>query len=120
MHYIGIDIGGTNVKAGLVDETGRVLESRSVLTVTDDITAFLLTLAELVLEFQKSAAVRAIGVGVPGLLNSKTHIVEIAPNIPCLQHFNLEAALADQVHLPTTTENDANAAAYAEFICGHG
>jgi len=120
MHYIGIDIGGTNVKAGLVDETGRVLESRSVLTVTDDINAFLLTLSELVLEFQKSAAVRAIGVGVPGLHNCKTHIIEISPNIPCLQHFNLEVALADQVHIPTTTENDANAAAYAEFVCGHG
>jgi glucokinase len=120
MHYIGIDIGGTNTKAGLVDETGSVLESSRVLTNTGDINAFLLTLSELIHEFQKSATIRAIGIGVPGLLSSKTHTVETSPNIPCLQHFNLEAALADQVHIPTTSENDANAAAYAELVCGHG
>jgi glucokinase len=120
MQYLGIDIGGTNIKAGLVDENGRVLESRRVLTITDDIHGLLSTLAELVRGFQKSGSIQAIGIGVPGLRSSKTHIIETSPNIPCLQKINLEEILADQVHLRTISENDANAAAYAEFVCGAG
>jgi predicted NBD/HSP70 family sugar kinase len=120
MHYLGIDIGGTSIKAGLVDETGRVLESRKALSITDDLNGFLLTLAELIREFQKTADIDAIGIGVPGLHSSKTHIIETSPNIPCLTRVNLVESLADQVHIRIVTENDANAAAYAEYVCGAG
>ena len=120
MHYLGLDIGGTSIKAGLVDETGRVLESRRAPTATDDLNAFLSTLTELIREFQKAASVEGIGIGVPGLLSSKTHIIETSPNIRCLSKINLEELVADQVHVRTVTENDANAAAYAEFVCGAG
>src|SRR5439155_12063503 len=71
-------------------------------------------------EFQKSAAIDAIGVGVPGLRSCKNHIIETSPNIRCLKHVNLEQLVADQVHIRTVSENDANAAAYAEFVCGSG
>jgi glucokinase len=120
MHYLGIDIGGSSTKAGLIDETGRVLESRRALTITHDLNGFLSTLAELVREFQKIAAIDAIGVGVPGLHSAKTHIIQTSPNIPCLKQVNLAERLAEQVHIRTTSENDANAAAYAEFVCGAG
>jgi glucokinase len=120
MHYLGIDIGGTSIKAGLVDENGHVLDTRRALTITDDLNAFLSTLTELVQEFQKTTAIDGIGIGVPGLRSSKTHIVETSPNIPCLQHINLEEALSNQVHIRTMSENDADAAAYAEFVCGAG
>jgi glucokinase len=120
MQYLGIDIGGTSVKAGLVDEDGHVLESRRTPTITDDLSGFLLTLAELVREFQKTTRIEAIGIGVPGLRSSKTHIIKTSPNIPCLHEINLEDTLADQVHIRTISENDANVAAYAEFVCGAG
>ena len=120
MHYLGLDIGGTSVKAGLVDEAGRVLESHRAPTVTDDLDGFLSTLTELIRQFQKTAAIDGIGVGVPGLRSSKTHTIETSPNIRCLKKINLEELLADQVHIRVVTENDANAAAYGEFICGAG
>jgi len=120
MHYLGLDIGGTFVKAGLVDETGRVLESSKAPTVTDDLHAFLSTLTDLIREFQKTNEIDAVGIGVPGLRSSKTHIIETSPNIRCLKHVNLEQLVADQVHIRTVSENDANAAAYAEFVCGAG
>jgi glucokinase len=120
MRYVGIDIGGTSIKAGLVDETGRVLESRRALTIADDLNAFISTLTELIREFQKTAAIDAIGIGVPGLRSSKTHIIETSPNIRCLRKTNLEQLVADQVHIRTVSENDANAAAYGEYICGAG
>jgi glucokinase len=118
MQYLGLDIGGTSIKAGLVDETGSVLESRRALTITDDLKGFVSTLTELVHEFQKTTSIDAIGIGVPGLRSSKTHIIETSPNIPCLKKINLEELLADQVHIRTVSENDANAAAYAEYVCG--
>ncbi|HLH31359.1 MAG TPA: ROK family protein, partial [Terriglobia bacterium] len=69
MHYLGLDIGGTSIKAGLVDETGLVLESRRAATIPDDLSAFLSNVAELIREFQESAAIEAIGLGIPGLRN---------------------------------------------------
>jgi glucokinase len=120
MHYLGIDIGGTSIKAGLVDEDGHVLESRRTPTIADDLDGFLSTLAELVREFQKTTRIEAIGLGVPGLRSAKTHIIKTSPNIPCLHEINLEDAVADQVHIRTVSENDANTAAYAEFVCGAG
>ncbi len=118
MHYVGLDIGGTTIKAGLIDETGRVLESRKTPTAADDLDAFVSKLAELIRGFQKVAAIDAAGIGVPGLHSAKTHSVVTSPNIPCLQNVNLEERLSDQVHIRVVTENDANAGAYAELVCG--
>jgi glucokinase len=120
MRFLGIDVGGTTIKAGLVDESGRILESSRAETITNNLGGFLSTLTEMVHAFQRSATIDAIGIGVPGLRSSKTHIIETSPNIPCLQKINLEDLLADQVHIRTVSENDANAAAYAEYVCGAG
>jgi glucokinase len=120
MRYLGLDIGGTFVKAGLIDEAGRVLESRRAATVIDDLNAFLSNLSELIREFQKTTVIDAIGLGIPGLHNSRTRVIETSPNIPCLDNVNLEQLVADQVQIRCVSENDANAAAYGEFSCGAG
>src|SRR2546427_6005867 len=120
MYYLGLDIGGTTTKAGLIDENNRVLESRKAPTVIDDLKGFISKLTELIRDFQKSAAIDAIGIGVPGLRSSKTHVIETSPNIPCLKNLNLEELVAEEVHLKVVTENDANTGAYAEFVCGAG
>src|SRR3954468_12388154 len=120
MYYIGLDVGGTTIKAGLVDDAGRVLEARKAPTIIDDLDRFLSTLTELIRGFQNSFQIKAVGVGVPGLHSSKTGAIEISPNIPCLQHVNLETLVADQVHLRVISENDANAGAYGEFVTGAG
>lgn len=120
MYYLGLDIGGTTVKAGLVDETGNILESRKAPTVIDDLNGFISKLTELIRDFQKSVALEAVGIGIPGLRSLRTHVVETSPNIPCLKNVNVEEKVADQVHLRVVSENDANAGAYAEFVCGVG
>ena len=120
MYYLGLDIGGTTIKAGLVDEKACVLESRKGPTLIDDLEGFISKLTEVIRDFQKSSPIDAVGIGVPGLRSSKTHVIRTSPNIPCLIDVNLEEIVADQVHLKVVTENDANAGAYAEFICGAG
>jgi len=118
MLYLGLDIGGTFIKAGLVDETGRIQETRRAPTAVDDLTGFLSQLTELIREFQNTTAIDAVGIGVPGLRSSRTHTIETSPNIPCLKHINLEQLVADLVHIRVVSENDANAAAYGEFVSG--
>src|SRR5437868_3531354 len=105
MHYLGIDVGGTTIKAGLFDETAHLLESRRAPTIVDDLDGFVSTLTELIRDFQKLSAIEGIGIGVPGLRSAKTHVIETSPNIPCLRHVNLEQVVADQVHLRVVSEN---------------
>ena len=58
MDYIGLDIGGTSIKAGLVDPTGQILESQKAPTIIDDLNGFLSNLSELIRNFQKSFNLR--------------------------------------------------------------
>ena len=118
MYFLGIDIGGTTIKAGLVDDSGNVIETRKIPTIATDLTEFVAALSVLIAEFQKTAPISGIGIGIPGLLSARTRTVETSPNIPCLRKANLEVLLTDLFHLPVTTENDANAGAYAEVVCG--
>ncbi len=120
MYYLGLDIGGTTIKAGLIDEENRVLDSCKVPTLINDLEGFISKLTSVICDFQKSRPIDAVGIGVPGLRCSKTHAIATSPNIPCLTNVNLEEIMADQVHLKVVSENDANAGAYAEFICGAG
>ncbi len=120
MYYLGVDIGGTAIKAGVVDDAGRILESGRIPTVTNDLGAFISTLSGLIRGFQKSVQIGAVGIGVPGLRSSRTHIIETSPNIPCLTKVPLEAELANQLQVPVITQNDANVAAYGEFLFGAG
>src|SRR5262245_34814281 len=109
MYYLGIDIGGTTTKASLVDGSGRIESSKQVPTIGDDLERFLLTLTELIADFQKTRTVSAVGIGVAGLLSSRTHTVVVSPNIACLVNVELGLLLSKDVHIPVITENDANA-----------
>jgi len=120
MFYLGVDIGGTTIKAALVDETGHVTEPRRIPTETVDWSVFLSNLIALIRGYQGGAPIEAIGIGVPGFRNSFTRRVVMSPNIPCLTNASLEKDVADEVQIPVVTENDANAGAYGEFVCGAG
>src|SRR5262245_5608356 len=115
MYYLGIDIGGTSIKAGLVDELGVVHEIHRAPTIVDNLDGLISTLAELFKRFQ-STPIRGIGVGVPGLHSYDTKIIEISPNIPCLRSVALEALLTTRLGMPVVTENDAKAGAYGEWV----
>jgi glucokinase len=120
MYYVGIDVGGTSIKAGLVDDSGTVRELHRDATPIGNLNGFISTLLNLVTKFQAEAPIRAIGVGVPGLRSYATRVIETSPNIPCIQQVNLEKLLTDRVALPVITENDAKAGAYGEWVCGAG
>jgi glucokinase len=120
MNFVGLDIGGTTIKAGLVSESGVVLSTHQAPTIVDSIEGLIETLARLVAHFESVARFEAVGMGIPGIRSTRTHLVEASPHIPSIHHVNLEELLSKRLKLKVVSENDANAGAYAEWTCGAG
>ncbi|MCL2754202.1 MAG: ROK family protein [Oscillospiraceae bacterium] len=120
--YIGVDIGGTNIAAGVVNSGGRILRKESVKTRTaDGYKAILDDIAALIESLRASGDgtedIIQIGVGCPGCCNQDTGIVELCVNLGW-KDVPLVRDLGAIVGIPVTIENDANAAAFGEFVAG--
>jgi glucokinase len=116
---IGIDLGGTNIRGGLVSEDNlssvlsqKINASGSV----DDVLTDLLSLVDKLI----SPSVKAIGIGVPGLVDTDHGIVYDVVNIPSWKQVPLGQLLGDRYHLPVYINNDANCFALGEFYFGKG
>jgi len=120
--YMGVDVSATTVKAALVNAEGEIYEITQE-ALGDDPDAVLDGICRSVERLQGRASerhwpIRSVGVGVPGLVNARTQRVEAAPNLPSLVKVNVAEAVAERVRCPVLIENDANMAAYGEFVCG--
>jgi glucokinase len=117
-NFIGINVAGTQARAALVDDDGRILASR-----ISDITpkATVAQLAALVKELRSpQTTVSAIGVALPGLVNRQTDRVIAPRDLPSSTVENLHGELTRATGLRVEIENDANAAAYGEYKVGAG
>ena len=125
MKYVGVDIGGTNLKAGLTDENGRLLavKSMKIREVSDpDVLAdTLVTLTE-ELAAQGGIAVQdiaSVGAGIPGVVDIRTGSIVYTCNLP-LRNIPLRKLFKRRLGLHLYVENDANCAALAEYYAGAG
>ena len=115
---IGVDIGGTKIAAGVVDDEGTILETSTVPTpptpegVVDAI-------ADAVRTVSAGYQVEAVGIGAAGYVDDKRATVLFAPNINW-RHETLKDKVEQRVGLPVVVENDANAAAWGEYRFGAG
>jgi len=114
--YIGIDIGGTNLKAGLVDEEGRIVAAERIPLDFQGPESFARTLAELAKKVLREG-VQWVGMGVPGAVDGGT--IVYTPNIP-MENVPLERLFRRYLDLPLLLGNDADCAAVGEFFCGAG
>ena len=125
MKYIGIDIGGTNLKAGLVDESGLILAThRRKVAQVDDRESLAWTLVALTQDLCRAAnvpldQVASVGVGVPGAVDIYSGSVLYTCNLP-LRNVPLRKLFHRYLALPLYVENDANCAALAEYFVGAG
>jgi glucokinase len=121
--YIGIDVGGTNLRAGLVNEKGDIMAAESIpLGIFQGEEAFaaqLATLSRHVMEKAKVAAdeVEYVGIGIPGAVAEGKILYTC--NIP-MKNVLLEQLFRAHLDLPVLLENDANCAAVGEYFCGAG
>jgi glucokinase len=120
--FIGIDLGGTTLKAALVGPTGEIIREKRIDTeLRNPKTLFKQVIdTALSLRDDESAGGRAagIGIGIPGLVNRKTNRIEVMPNLPALSEIDITSELSSQTGLPVILDNDANAAAYGELQVG--
>ncbi|MFC6358998.1 ROK family glucokinase [Luteococcus peritonei] len=119
MLSVGIDIGGTKVAAGVVDEDGQILRrlqrptpSRSPQAVEDAI-------VDVVGELCRDHHVEAVGIGAAGWVDTDQAVVRFSPHL-AWRNEPLKARLNQRIALPVLVDNDANAAAWAEFRFGAG
>jgi glucokinase len=124
--FVGIDVGGSSIKGGVVDDTGRVLSSvslateahlgqehgleRMCATVREAVSAARLTLDK----------IAAIGVATPGTMDIPAGMILDPPNLKPWQNVPVRQHVYDVFRKPTAFQNDANAAAYGEYWVGAG
>ncbi len=118
--YLGIDIGGTNIKAGLVTEDGSVVASGSRGWSGGDPEDAVATASDVASELAAPGTAEpvACGVGCAGLVLRETGIVVRSPNLPTWHSVPLRKLLEASLGLRVIVENDVNAAAYAEYLLG--
>ena len=120
--YLGVDIGGTKVAAGLVNEKGEILSQvRVAMNSTGSAMAGLASVqaaVDQVCGTLDGAAAAIIGASSPGPLDPNSGIVINPPNLPCWRNFPLKAELERVYRVPVAIDNDANAAALAEAKWG--
>ncbi len=120
--YIGIDVGGTNLKAGSVDATGAIVAEKQIPLVFRGEEDFAATLAGLAADVMAQSGAEPgdidyIGVGIPGAVSGGE--ILYTANIPMF-HVPLETLFRRQLDLPLLLGNDADCAAVGEWLCGAG
>lgn len=117
---IGIDVGGTNIKYGLVDLYGNIKLRRTLLTEAtkgnDYVLEKIISSVEELISLKSEIV--SVGLCIPGIVNNG--IILISPNMPGWENYNLKEHLEKYFGLHFEIENDANAAAIAEMEIGNG
>lgn len=121
MYYIGIDIGGTGIKAGIVSEDGKIIAMNSIVTdVKSGYEKFTADTAELVKNVMKDVGVsldeiKSVGIGCPGSIDDKNGVVIYSNNLN-FRNVPLCSELKKYIDKPIYINNDANCAALGEFF----
>jgi glucokinase len=114
-YAIGIDIGGTNIKAALVSSKGEVVKSLKESSAGD-----ILESAQKIVEELFNDEVAGVGIGIAGLIDKHKGIVTFSPNIHSIEGIDFTNTFKKKFHVPVFIENDANAAALGEKWMGAG
>ena len=123
MNYIGVDLGGTNIVVGLVDEDGKILKSisrptvkeRGVEPIFDDIFSMC---NEIVNEFKlDKTSLKGIGIGIPGTIDDKNGVIVYSNNIK-IDNFNVREYAKGKIDYEIKMANDADCAALGEVVAG--
>jgi glucokinase len=127
-YFIGVDIGGTKVAAGLVNASGEITGQTRTPMVANEAAAGLAAVLSAIASVRAANhtnapsedSISGIGICAPGPLDPRTGIVINPPNLPGWRNFPLAAEVSKAYHLPVHVDNDGNAAALAEALWGAG
>ncbi len=123
-YRIGIDLGGTKTLVALLDHKFRIVSKiKSKTKIHSGRKIFIKSISENIHSLAKEAKISiariaSIGIGCPGIIDTKNGVVLSSPNIPFLNHFPLANELKKATHLPVIIENDVNTGLYGEHQLG--
>jgi len=121
MYAIGVDIGGTKIAAGVVDEDGRIIAKTRRDSAGLDVDALDAAVIDACRELAAGYSVGAIGLAAPGFIGADQATVRFTPNLPWRDHpLRDRVAAGLGLAVPIVVDNDANAAGWAEFRFGVG
>ena len=124
--FFGIDLGGTNVVMGLLDEEGEIKARRIAPTLVMEgpqslVRRIAMCGRDLMAEAQvSSSAVKGVGIGTPGPISIAQGKIITSCNLPGFDDFCLRGACSELLGIPAALDNDANAACWGEFWRGAG
>ncbi len=119
MYSIGIDIGGTKIAGALVDETGAIVRETRVPTPVEDPSALVDAVVEVVNDLKTGHEVLGAGVAMAGFIDAAQSSVIYGTNFGW-KNYPLKTEIEAKLDIPVIIENDANAAAWAEYRFGAG
>jgi glucokinase len=126
-YYVGLDVGGTHIVGGLLDENGRLLHISTIHTDATKGTEFLLDhMAELIVSLLEEpgvkdrTALKAVGIGIPGFIHPALGLVKLAANLPLTDVFVADEMSSRLGELPVFIHNDVKMVVYGEAIQGAG
>lgn len=118
-YYLGIDIGGTNLRVAVISQEGEIIEVFKVPNESEKGAEYNLDkiINEVKNQWSKYSLEKA-GVGCPGPLNLKEGVILNPPNLKGWGKFNIKKYLEEKLNMPVTVNNDANVAGFAEAVSG--
>lgn len=117
---IGVDLGGTKIKVGVVNRQGKILAAQEIQTAVsgDEVLEQILSLCLPLIQAWKPIQ---IGVGTPGLISyPEGRVIGCSPNLKAWQGRELKTLLSQKLSTPVLVDNDANMATYGEWKIGSG
>jgi glucokinase len=113
---LGLDLGGTSIKAAVVNRNGKLLEERQNATPADrSVTETVATIAGLINDLHNTRPdLTGVGLGSPGLVDKERRLIRLSPNFPDWKNVPLKELVAEKTDLPIHLENDVNCFALAE------
>jgi glucokinase len=122
-YAVGVDLGGTSVKLGIISLQGKIIKKTTVETKAEDGPESVISQIKLginILLNKNKLKIHGIGIGSPGTVNIKKGIVENPPNFPGWKKINLGKIIKKEFDTTVRIDNDAHAAATGEMIFGAG
>lgn len=116
---VAIDVGGTYIKYGLLNNYGEILEKEKKETPKNNIDIFLNSLIKIVEEYKKNHKIIGVSISIPGFVNSKYGIPINCSNLKFIENIKIKNILEEKFMLPVKIENDANCVALAEKFNGN-
>ena len=115
---IGFDVGGTNVRGGVITREGKILAGRTIPT-SMDAEQLEADIVGIVDELRADYEVDAVGLALAGFLDPSCEVVRFAPHLPW-RHANVRESLSQKLGMHVRLEHDANSAAWGEWCFGAG